>query len=132
MPAEATETGHITHEDKSAQITLQKQENPTERKYRAFTGIDAARDYNAMYRAAFEFHRAHNPPTVDREYWKTHTPGEDDMPQAEIDYWERYGRDTIAICRSYEGDPFIVGLLCTIGNELTREYKAARAIESQG
>lgn len=96
------------------------------REIKPFTGIDAARDYRAIYRAAFAFHEAHNPPTVDREYWRTHTPGEDMPPQAELDYWENAARDMGAAALTFAGDAFFNGLLIAIYEELEREYKAAQ------
>ena len=92
-----------------------------------FTGMDAARDYRAMYRAAFAFHEAHNPPTVDREYWRTHTPGFDDPPQAELDYWQHAAEDLSKTGAECGSDPFFIGLILAVYDELEREYKAARS-----
>lgn len=89
----------------------------------AFTGIDEKRDYRAMYRTAFAYHESHNPPTVDREYWRTHEPGVDECPKSEIDYWERAAQDMSAAAG---GDPFLIGLLTAVYNELEREYRATQ------
>lgn len=93
---------------------------------RPFTGIDEKRDYRAMYRAAFEYHDRHNPPRIDREYWQTHTPGIDDTPQLEIDYWEQAAQDIGEVSNRFGNDKFIIGLLCAIYDELGAEYNAAR------
>lgn len=94
------------------------------REIRPFTGIDENRDYRAMYKAAFEYHSRHNPPRIDRDYWQTHTPGVDSVPQAEVEYWERAAQDGCEICNSFDNDRFLTDLLLTIYNELGREYKA--------
>lgn len=126
MPTEATETAQIAIEYKEPTNTFTESESLSERKYGAFTGIYEDLAYPAMYRKAFEFHEAHNPPTVDRRYWQTHSPDEDEIAPAEIEYWEKYGRDTMAACNDFAGDPFFIGLMAAIGQELTRVYKAAR------
>ena len=90
---------------------------------RKFTGIDEGRDYRAMYRAACNYHEQHNPPVVDREYWRTHQVGKDEVPQAELEYWEKAAIDIAAVAHSFGNDPFITGLLTAIYNELGREYK---------
>lgn len=100
--------------------------SPKKRQLRPFTGMDKSRNYRAMYRAACDFHEAHNPPTVDREYWRTHTPGEDETPQAELDYWEAVCDDMTATANSLQQDPFLTGLLIAIFEELEREYKALK------
>ena len=93
---------------------------------RPFTGIDKSRNYRAMYRAACDFHERHNPPTVDGEYWRTHKPGEDETPQAELDYWEKTVDDMAATANSLQQDPFLTNLLVAIFEELEKEYKALR------
>lgn len=100
--------------------------SPLKRQLRPFTGIDKSRNYRAMYRAACDFHERHNPPTVDGEYWRTHKPGEDEAPQAELDYWEAVCDDMTATANSLQQDPFLIGLLIAIFEELEREYKALR------
>lgn len=106
--------------------------SPLKRQLKPFTGMDKNRNYRAMYRAACDFHEAHNPPTVDREYWRTHTPGEDETPQAELDYWEKAANDMAATANSFSNDPFLTGLLVAIFDELDREYRALRDSVSQG
>jgi hypothetical protein len=93
---------------------------------RPFTGIDKSRNYRAMYRAACDFHERHNPPTIDGEYWRTHKPGEDEEPQAELDYWENTVEDISATAGGFNNDPFITGLLVAIFEELEREYRALK------
>ena len=97
-----------------------------------FTGIEKSRNYRAMYRAACDFHERHNPPTVDGEYWRTHKPGEDEAPQAELDYWEAVCDDMTATANSLQQDPFLIGLLIAIFEELEREYKALRGGATEG
>lgn len=99
---------------------------PSERKKEAFTDHTGGRDYKKLYRIAHDFHQRHNPPTVVRDYWKDHRPGEDDIPEAEAQYWieaaEDLGRTSAA-----NSDPFLMALLTGIYEELEREYKAIRA-----
>ena len=83
--------------------------------------------YKKMYRAAWDFHEAHNPPVVDLEYWKTHTPGTDEPPPAELTYWEKTAQDIAETATRYGNDPFIIGLLTTIMDELGREYEKRRS-----
>ena len=98
-----------------------------QRTQRAFTApTDAARDYRAMYRKAFEYHKRHNPPTVDIEYWKSHSPGIDEAPPVELDYWEKAIEDMAATADSIQQDPFLTNLLVAIFEELEKEDKALR------
>ena len=101
-------------------------ETPIQRKLAPFTGHDESRNYRAMYRAACNYHERHNPPTVNREYWKTHTPGLDDTPEEELSYWEDVAKDMGATASAGGNDPFLIGLLVEIMEELEREYKAIR------
>ena len=106
-------------------------ENARKRQLRPFTGIDKNRNYRAMYRAACDFHERHNPPTVDGEYWRTHTPGEDEAPQAELDYWEAVCNDMTATANSLQQDPFLTGLIIAVFEELDREYNALKEAASK-
>lgn len=106
--------------------------SPSERKKKPFTGMDEGRNYRALYRAACDFHEAHNPPFVDREYWKAHTPGEDETPEAEIAYWTEAARDLRETGQRFNNDPFLIGLLVAVYNELGREYTARREAASEG
>lgn len=99
---------------------------PSKRKLEPLTGMDASRDYRAMYRAACNYHERHNPPKVDSEYWKSHTPGEDETPQAELDYWEEAAYSVSEAASAFQRDPFIIGLLAVVYDELEREYIAKR------
>lgn len=95
-------------------------------KIEAFTDVSGTRNYKALYRAAHDYHKRHNPPTVDREYWRTHIAGEDVPPQVELDYWEEAATDISATANAYNNDPFLTGLLVAIYDELGREYDALR------
>lgn len=125
-PIKGTETAQESIVDERPAIPLEESKSPSEGEYRPSTGIPKMSGYSDLYRRAYEFHAAHTPPMIDRAYWETHTPGEDDMPQAEAEYWEQFGRDTKEACKALDGNPFFIGLIVTIGKELTREYKAAR------
>lgn len=92
----------------------------------AFTGMDASRDYKKMYRAAHDFHKEHNPPTVNLEYWRTHKPGQDTPPDEELSYWIKAAEDVGKTAASFNNDPFLTGLLTAVFDELEREYKARR------
>ena len=85
----------------------------TERVRRSFTAsTDPARDYRAMYAALFRFHERHNPPTI----------GEDNGDG----YWAATTDDMQATAQLFNGDPFMVNLLCIVFEELEREYQALK------
>ena len=98
----------------------------------SFTDHTGARDYKRIYRAAHDYHRRHNPPEVVREYWKDHRPGEDDIPEAEAQYWIQAAQDMRETVSAGGGDPFLMALLTEIYSELEREYKAMREEASGG
>lgn len=100
--------------------------SPLKRKLEPFTGIDKSRNYRAFYRAACDFHERHNPPRVDVEYWKSHIPGKDEPPEAELQYWEEVAEDMSATASDLHQDPFLIGLLMVIFDELEREYKVKK------
>lgn len=91
-----------------------------------FVGNAAARDYRAMYRAAYEYHMQHSPPQADRAYWQTHIPGVDATPQLDHEYWDKAAQDVCEVSAHFENDPFIMDLLTSIYSELEREYEKAR------
>lgn len=95
----------------------------------AFSDHTGSRDYKTLYRVAFDFHRDHHPPTVNREYWRTHEPGIDDTPPEEIAYWERMAQDMGSAAAKVTGggsDKLLIDLLIAVTDELEREYKACR------
>ena len=93
----------------------------------AFADHTGSRDYKRIYRAVFDFHDQHNPPTVNREYWRTHEPGVDEPPPEEIAYWERMAQDMGEAAAKVGGsDPLLIDLLIAVTDELEREYKASR------
>ena len=124
MPAEHIKTPLNVIAGQGAGKCAQGNQPALKRKIEAFTGMDARRDYRAMYRAAFAYHESHNPPTVDSEYWRTHIPGTDPPPQVEVDYWMRTAQDMSNASRQYGDDSFFIGLLIAISEELEHEYKA--------
>lgn len=91
-----------------------------------FTDHTGSRSYKRMYRQAIDFHQRHAPPHVEREYWRTHTPGEDDIPEAEARYWDETTKDMIRTSAAGNNDPFLMGFLMAITDELEREYMACR------
>ena len=104
----------------------QPQRAAPERKKEAFTDHSGDRDYNKLYRVAHEYHRRHYPPVVDREYWRTHTPGLDTTPETELSYWTGIATDASATSAAGGNDPLLIALLSAVGDELEREYKALR------
>ena len=92
----------------------------------AFTDHSGSRNYKKLYRIAHDFHQRHNPPTVVRDYWKNHRPGEDDIPEAEAQYWTKTAQDMGETASAGGGDSFLVALLSAIMDELEREYKDIR------
>lgn len=101
-------------------------ENASEGLKKAFTDVSGKRNYKTLYRAAHDFHLRHHPPTADREYWRTHKAGEDDTPQAEVDYWTETAKDMAETARAYNNDPFLSALLEACYTELEREYQSLR------
>ena len=85
-------------------------EKPAKRQFSPLQSIDGSRNYRAMYREACNFHERHNPPRLD-----------DDGGAA---YWMETAEDMGLTASSFGSDPFIVGLLSVIYEELEREYKA--------
>lgn len=103
-----------------------------ERKREAFTDHSGERDYNRYYRIAHDFQKAHTPPVVDREYWRTHIPGNAPMAEAEEEYWTQAAKDIGAASYSGGNDPLLMDLLIAAQNELEREYDALRAEAHKG
>jgi hypothetical protein len=97
-----------------------------ERKREAFTDHSGGRDYNKLYRIAHEYHKRHYPPVVEREYWRTHTPGEDDTPEAELKYWTDIAEDAGKTSAAAGNDELMMSLITAVIDELEREYKAIR------
>jgi len=102
------------------------QRSAPEGKREAFTDHSGSRDYNKLYRIAHNYHKAHTPPVVDIEYWRTHTPGEDDIPEAEGKYWTKAAQELGEASRSGGDDPLLIDLLGALYSELEREYNAIR------
>lgn len=92
----------------------------------AFTDHTGETDYKQLYRVAYAFHKKYSPPLVDKEYWKTHTPGEDDTPETEENYWNRVATDMAQIPAGYHNAPLLWAFMGAICAELEREYKAIR------
>jgi len=101
-------------------------QSPPERAKKAFIDSTGKRDYKTLYRLAYDFHDRHNPPTVDRDYWKGHTRGVDDTPTAEVEYWKQTAQDAAEITNTHK-DPFLTGLIRAVYEELEREYKILTA-----
>lgn len=85
-----------------------------------------SRDYKRMYRAAHDFHQRHTPPHVEREYWRTHRPGEDEPPETELRYWTETAEDVGKTSAAGGNDPFLMDLLTAVMSEIEREYNAIR------
>ena len=112
-PPQAAQTDAGKTGNPSAGTAQTAPQGATERVRRSFTApTDPARDYRAMYAALFRFHERHNPPTI----------GEDNGDG----YWTATTDDMQATAQLFNGDPFMVNLLCTVFEELEREYKAMR------
>lgn len=79
------------------------------------------------YRAAYEYHKRHSPPEVDREYWRTHTAGADFPPPAEVAYWDQAAKDMASTASAHGGSQLLTDLLIAAYSELEREYKRLRA-----
>lgn len=108
-----------------------KPQTASQGKIKAFANASGTRNYNTFYRAAHDYHERHNPPIVDIEYWRTHKAGEDDVPQAELDYWEAVCNDMTATANRFQQDPFLTGLIVAVFEELEREYKVLRKAASK-
>ena len=88
-------------------VNTSKAQTALKSAYSPFTGIDARRDYRAMYRAACDFHERHNPPRLDDE----------------MEYWTQAADDMSEVAAGFDNDAFLIGLLIAVYNELEREYK---------
>ena len=112
-PPQAAQTDAGKTGSPSAGTAETAPQGATERVRRSFTApTDPARDYRAMYAALFRFHERHNPPTI----------GEDNGDG----YWIATTDDMQATAQLFNDDPFMLNLLCTVFEELEREYKAMR------
>lgn len=112
-PPQAAQTDAGKTGSPSAGAAQTAPQGATERARRSFTApTDPARDYRAMYAALFRFHERHNPPTI----------GEDNGDG----YWIATTDDMQATAKQFNDDPFMLNLLCTVFEELEREYKAMR------
>ena len=112
-PPQAAQTDAGKTGSPSAGTAQTATQGATERVRRSFTApTDPARDYRAMYAALFRFHERHNPPTI----------GEDNGDG----YWIATTDDMQATAKQFNDDPFMLNLLCTVFEELEREYKAMR------
>ena len=98
------------------------------RKIEALARASDGSDYKRLYRIAHDFHQRHNPPTIDRDYWRTHKVGIDDTPELEAEYWRRAYEDVLDTAKAHSNDPFLTGLLIAVYEELEREAKALRII----
>lgn len=123
---QATETASEPLSSSALTNTSSTPQKASERKIKPFMSVSGDRDYKAMYRAAHDFHQRNAPPVVDRDYWRTHTVGIDDTPEAEIAYWMRAAEDVSSTANAYRNDPFLTGLLVAVYEELEREYKLLR------
>ena len=102
-----------------------------ERRIEAFIS-SSGWNYGAMYRAAFDYHKRHTPPPIDADYWRTHTPGSDETPPAELSYWIDAGIEADRICKEFSGDKFMLDLMSDIYADIERQYKAAREEAARG
>ena len=99
---------------------------PSGGKGAALTDHTGSRNYKSLYRIAHDFHQRHNPPTVRRDYWQDHRPGEDEPPEEELRYWTETAADISKTSAAGGNDPFLNDLLTAIMDELEREYKLLR------
>lgn len=118
--------GAITPFDEQQAPNICQPEKNKKGQLRPFTGTDQRRNYRAMYRAACDFHERHNPPRVEAAYWESHIPGTDDPPPSEVEYWQQTAQDASDTARTQGNDPFLIGLLMTVYEELEREYEQMR------
>ena len=87
-------------------------QRPSERKITPFLSMDGKRNYRAMYRAACNYHEKYSPPII----------GNDEG----LSYWHEAAEEIGQISASFGNDPFIMGLLSSVYEELEREYKYLR------
>lgn len=95
------------------------------RKIEAFM-TSSGLNVSAVYRAVYEYHKRHEKPFVDVEYWRTHKPGEDNTPQAELDYWKSVGEEASILCKEFNSDPLMLDFMSAVYAEIDRAYKRAR------
>lgn len=87
---------------------------------------DFQNTYGKMYRTAFNFHKEHFPPPVDQKYWSNHAAGQDELPGIELAYWEKTSTDIAEAANRNGNDPFLMGLLTAVMEDLGREYERRR------
>lgn len=118
--------GAITPFDEPPAPNIRQPEKSRKCQLRPFTGTDQRRNYRAMYRAACDFHERHNPPRVEAAYWASHTPGTDAPPPSEVEYWQQTAQDASDTATAQGNDPFLIGVLAAVYEELEREYEQMR------
>lgn len=83
-------------------------QNTLKRPLKPFTAIDGS-NYRAAYRAVCEFHERNNPPRIDAD--------DNNI------YWVNVWADMEATADRYNHDPFVMGMLAAVFEELERQYK---------
>ena len=91
-----------------------------------FTDHTGKVDYEALYKAAYDFHKRNSPPVVDLEYWKDHMPGKDERPEKETAYLDRVSQEISSMVSEFHNAPLAWGMCHAIMRELEREYKEIR------
>jgi len=125
-PQEEPQKAHAAPPPSASAESSSAQEKRSEGAKKPFTDHTGDRDYNRLYRIAHDFHQRHNPPTVDREYWRIRIPEVDDAPEVELRYWNEAAKDMAETISAEKGDPFLQALLSSVWDELERDYKALR------
>lgn len=123
---EGIETPFTAAVELSAKKATPPPANASQGNFKPFTGIDTSRNYRAMYRAVCNLHERFNPPLVEGLYWQDHTPGIDETPQTELDYWADVAKAVGETAADFQQDPFITGMLIAVVEELEREYRAKK------
>ncbi len=96
-----------------------------------FTNASGTRNYKAIYRVAHDYHKRHNPPVVEREYWRTHPPGAP-APSSEVEYWNDSAEDIMNTAQANGNDAFLMALLAAVYEELEREYNQTKEAIAAG
>ena len=130
-PAESAQKPQDGANRQQAGLITPSNEQALKRKIGAFTGASGA-NYQAMYAAAFEYHKQKSPPFIDHEYWKAHAPGVDKTPQSEQDFWANAVSEADAICKKFSNHRFVLDLMSSVFAEIERTYKAERERAAKG
>ena len=109
--------GEASPTKQSGKVQQDGTANAQKRQPETFTSSDGTRDYRALFRDVYGYLRKYLPPVIDDKG----KPG---------GYWWSAGMELLELEVKYKNDKFANALIVAVFNELERESKAQRRIES--